>query len=131
MLRVPHMVFAAIWLTWYAAVITALFLPDRPIFGLIVLLIFLPIEATGVFLNTGRRDTFSEIITWVFVGQLSKHTRFLRGWNALLMLVVVTLAYLLGRTFLHYTSSPGFSFVVGGLTLIWLYDHFLSPSVHG
>jgi hypothetical protein len=123
-------VLSAVWGLWYCLVLTALALPDRPLFGLLVLAAFLPIEAIGVVRDTGARDTLSEIVTYVF-RHLSKHERPGRGWNALLLLVILTIAYLLGRTVAHYSGSWFLAVAMGGLTVVWLHDHFLSPQVHG
>jgi hypothetical protein len=128
--KLPHPIFSAAWGLWLALVLTALAMPTRPLFGLFVLLAFLPIEGLAVVLNTGARDTLSEITTWVF-RHLSKHTRPGRGWNALLLLVILAIAYLLGRTVAHYSGSWFLAIVMGGLTVVWLHDHFLRPDLHG
>jgi hypothetical protein len=128
--KLPHPVFAALWGVWLALVMTALALPTHPLFGLLVLLAFLPIEGVAVVLDTGARDTLSEITTWVF-RHLSKHERPGRGWNALLLIMLLVIVYLLGRTVLHYSGSRFLGLGMGGLTAVWLHDHFLRPDLHG
>ncbi len=128
--RLPHPLFTVYWTVWYSAVIAALAMPDRVLFGLIVLLAFLPAEALAVKLNTGMRDTLSELATWIF-RKLSKHRKFARGWTALLLLIVLTIAYLLARTTNSYTESVPLAVAMFALTSAWLYDHWLSPDVHG
>ncbi len=128
-MKSPHIVLSVVWFIWYGNVIAALALPGRPLYGLIVLLTFLPIEAIGVFRDTGTRDTLSEISTWVF-HRLSKHRR-LRGWNALLLLIVITIAYLFGRTAYHLTGFWPVAVVTTSLMIVWLYDHWLDPQTHG
>ena len=125
----PHPVFAFTWLAWLGCVVAAWLRPD-PTFALIVLLAFLPIEATGVAWNTGLRDTFSEVFTWI-QRYLSKHVRVARGWNAVLLLVILAITGLLARTVDHYSGSwlaAGVTFV---LTTLWLHDHLFSPDEHG
>jgi hypothetical protein len=128
--KLPHPIFAAIWGVWLALVLTALAMPARPLFGLLVLLAFLPVEGIAVALDTGARDTLSEITTWVF-RHLSKHEEPGRGWNALLLIMVLTIAYLLGRTVMHYSGSWFLALAIGGLTVRWLHDHFLRPDING
>lgn len=127
--RSPHPVFSVLWVLWYGSVLAALSLPNEPLVGLIVLLVFLPIEAVGVFVDTGSRDTLSEIATWV-QRKLSKH-RALRGWNLLLLMVIMSIAYLLGRTAMDYSGSVLLAGVFFVCTTGWLYDHWVSPDVHG
>ena len=128
--RKPHGKLAVIWSVWYALVMVALAMPGRPYFGLGVLLAFLPIEAYGVFKDTGARDTLSEITTWVF-RRLSKHTRVARGWNALLLACVLMISYLFGRTVWYFSGSWPLAVALGGLFVVWLYDHLLRPDIHG
>lgn len=129
MMRLPHAVFSALWLAWYGCVWWALLTPDDPRLGLIVLLVFLPIEAVAVWLDTGSRDTLSEIATWVW-SKLSKHRQFGRGWNAMMLGVVLTISYLLGRTLWTF-ADPVLAVLLTGLVTIWLYDHWSDPVTHG
>jgi hypothetical protein len=128
--RAPHKLFAICWTLWFGSVLTALAMPDRPTFGLLVLLAFLPIEAVGVFVDTGARDTLSETATWL-QRKLSKHRTFARGWNAMLLMVVGSIAYLLGRTVHTYAESWILAVAFGGLTVVWLWDHWVNVDRHG
>lgn len=127
--RTPQKWFAAAWLFWYGCVWWALMTPGSPTLGLIVLLAFLPIEGLAVALDTGSRDTLSEVATWVWQ-KASKHRQFGRGWNAAMLGVVLTVAYLLGRTLWHY-ADPVIALPLAGLVTVWLYDHWSDPVTHG
>ncbi|MEQ1573113.1 MAG: hypothetical protein ABL993_02595 [Vicinamibacterales bacterium] len=127
--RSPHPVFAALWVVWFANVLGALGF-SHPTYGLVVLLAFLPIEGAAVLLDTRSRDTLSEIATWT-IRRVSKHERTGRGWNALLLLVVLCITYLLARTFWAYSGSVVLAGGVFVLATVWLHDHWLSPQVHG
>ena len=126
----PHPVFAALWLVWFGFVVAALAMPERTTFGLWVLLAFLPIEGVAVALDTKARDTLSETMTWL-QRKLSKHRRFARGWNALILMVVLLISILLARTAWTYSGSWLITSILGVLTTVWLYDHWMSPDVHG
>ena len=63
--REPQIWFACAWLGWLGCVTYALFRPDQPLLGLVVLLAFLPIEALAIAWETGSRDTLSEIMTFL------------------------------------------------------------------
>jgi hypothetical protein len=128
--RAPHVVFASLWLVWMGFVFVALGRPDSPLFGLCVLLAFLPIELVALVRKKPSRDTLSEIATWV-IRHLSPHETPGRGWNAMLLMLILAVAYLLGRTVLHYSGAWFLAVAFGALTTVWLHDHFLSPQVHG
>lgn len=128
--RDPHGWFSGAWSGWFACVLYAIARPDEPLIGAVVLVAFLPIEALAVILDTGARDTLSEIMTWL-QRRLSRHRVALRGWNALIVTIIVLIAWLLGRTVWYYSGAWPLAVVVGGLTVIWLADHFISPHIHG
>lgn len=128
--RDPHGYFSGVWAGWFACVLFALAKPDEPALGLVVLLAFLPIEGLAVYLDTGLRDTFSEIFTFV-QRKLSKHMHIARGWNAMLLLVILSITYLLGRTALHYSGSWVVAASFFGLSTVWLFDHLFHPEKHG
>lgn len=128
--RGVHPGYAMLWAAWYLNVLVALTQPELPVYGLWVLLLFLPVEALAVTTDHGSRDTLSEITTWVF-RRLSKHERAGRGWNALLLVMVVTIAWLLGRTVHHYTGSAWLAWPLAVLVGIWIENHWRSPGVHG
>lgn len=128
--RDPHGWFAGMWTAWYACVLYSLARPDAPGVGLAVLLAFLAIEGVAVARDTGSRDTLSEIMTWL-QRHLSKHRQVARGWNALILMIVLTICYLLGRTVWHYSGSWPLAVGLGGLAVVWLHDHWMSPEEHG
>lgn len=128
--RDPDGIFAGIWLGWYSCVLYALARPDVPALGLVVLLAFLPVEVIAMMRTNGPRDTLSEIVTWC-VRQVSKHDRPLKGWNALLLAVVLSIAWLLGRTVEHYAGSPLLAWPMAGLVAVWLDGHWRAPHRHG
>lgn len=128
--RDPHGWFAGTWLAWFACVLYAIAQPQHPALGLTVLLAFLPIEGLAVYLDTGMRDTLSETFTWL-QRHLSKHRHIARGWNAMLLLVILSIAYLLGRTVWHYSGSYAMTGAFFVLSTVWLYDHLFHPEVHG
>jgi hypothetical protein len=130
--RPPHPLFAGLWLAWFAAVLVALTQPARPLVGLVVLLVFLAIEIPAAILTMpgNARDTLSEVTTWA-VRHTARRRDFARGWNALLLIVILSIAWLLMRTVSHYADSDVLGVLFGGLTVVWLWDHFQSPDVWG
>lgn len=128
--RDPQGLFAGAWFAWYACVIYSLARPDAPELGLAVLLAFVPLEGAGVLWKTRFRDTLSEIVTWC-VKTLSKHDRPFRGWNNIVWLVAFPIAYLVGRTALHYSGSWPLAVGLAVPLLIMLHDHWLNPAENG
>lgn len=128
--RDPHGWFAGAWAGWFSCVCYALGRPDEPTLGLVVLLAFLPIEAAALAWDNGSRDTLSEVMTWL-QRTLSRHQRAVRGWNALVLMVILAICYLLGRTVWYYTGAWYVAIAMAGLAVIWLHDHWISPEVHG
>ena len=128
--RDPHGYFAGAWLGWLACVTYALFRPDEPALGLVVLLAFLPIEAIAIWRGEGPRRTLSEMMTWL-QRRLSKHTHVARGWNAMILMVILCICYLLGRTVWHYSGSWPLAVALGGLGAVWLQDHWVEVHKHG
>lgn len=130
--RAPSPIFAALWIAWLANVVWALLTPERPGFGLVVLLLFFAIEipAALIVMPGNARDTLSEIATWA-IRQTSKHQRFARGWNAALLAVILCIAWLVRRTFAHYAEDGLLGTLVAGLIVVWLWDHFNDPVTHG
>ena len=89
--RTPSPVFAALWGTWITAVFIALANPARPLMGLLVLLAFFAVEVPATVMKGGRnaRDTLSEITTWL--QRKTSHHRRLRGWNLVLLALIVAI----------------------------------------
>ena len=128
--RKVHPVFGIIWAAWYGCVIASLAMPTRTLFGLAVLLSFLPVELTAVFMKTGMRDTLSETMTFL-QRKFAKDRDFARGWNALFLLLTVAPSFLLYRTALAFSGNFLLAGTFGLLTLVWLYDHWMNPDVRG
>lgn len=130
--RMPHPVFAALWLAWLANVVAALLMPGSPLYGLVVLVLFFAIEipAALVELRGNARDTLSEIATWA-IRRTSKHRRFARGWNAALLAGILMIAGLLRRTLSYYSGEELVSTAVAALVVVFLWDHFTDPVTHG
>lgn len=130
--RNPSRVFAALWVAWLVNVWVALAQPDHPSYGLIVLLAFFAIElpATALVMPGNARDTLSEIATWVV--RTTSHHRRLRGWNlALIGALILPVSWLLLRSVRHYSGSEPLGLLLGGVTAVFLWDHFVNPDVHG
>ena len=131
--RPPHPLFAGLWALWLVNVYAALALNEYPAYGLAVLVLHFAIEIPAAFLKLrgNARDTLSEISTWV-QRKTSKHARFARGWNAALLAgLVLPVAFLLYRTVAHYADAPLLGVVMSTLCAVFLWDHFVSPEVHG
>lgn len=128
--RNPHPFFAILWSLWFMAVLVAIMLPNSPQIGLLVLVLFMPIEITAVAWETKSRDTLSELATWC-IKTMSPHSTPGRGWNALLLFMIMCITYLLARTFMAYSGSAIMSLSAFVLGTIWLHDHWLSPEKHG
>lgn len=130
--RKPHSLFATVWALWIVAVFVALGNPERPLLGMVVLLAFFAVEipATVLRMPGNARDTLSEVMTWV-QRHMSKHRRFARGWNAVLLAIIVAIAWLLMRTVAHYSDSVMLGWLLGTLLAVFLWDHFMSPDQHG
>jgi len=128
--RYPHPLFAPVWAAWFGCVCAAVMMPHRPLFGLGVLIAFLPIEGVAVAWKNGSRDTLSEIATWC-IRQLTDRRDFARGWNGMLLMVILVVAWLLARTVSHYSGAPLLAATLFALTVVWLDDHWRSPDVWG
>lgn len=131
--RAPSLLFAGLWSAWLVAVYVALANPERPRVGLVVLLVFFAIEipAAVVTMPGNARDTLSEISTWI-IAKTSKHKRFARGWNAAVLAgLILPVGWLLMRTVTYYADSEGLGIGMGALVAIFLWDHFVSPDIHG
>lgn len=128
--RNPHPIFSILWALWFATLLVALVMPDNHVYAIIALSAFLPVELTAVFLNSGMRDTLSEIMTWL-QRSYAKDRDFGRGWNALLLGAVLLVTYILARTLIHFSGSSQVGFVAFTLVAVWLYDHWMNPDKRG
>lgn len=131
--REPNPVFVGLWMAWLVNVYVAIGRPGDPLYGLIVLLAFLGIEVPAAATRTrgNARDTLSEISTWV-QRQVSHHKRFARGWNAALLSgVILPISWLLMRTVNFYADTHVLGTLMGGLCVVYLWDHFSDPVTHG
>jgi len=130
--RRPSYLFATLWVVWLVTVWWALASPDRPLFGLVVLLAFFAIELPATFIRMpgNARDTLSEITTWVV--RSTSHHRKLRGWNLTLVAgLILPVSWLLLRTVRHYSGSEPLALLVAAPVAVYLWDHFVNPDVHG
>jgi len=128
--RNPHPLFSVLWAGWYAALLVALALPTQHIYATVVLVLFLPVELTAVFVNTGMRDTLSEIMTWL-QRHFAKDRDFMRGWNALLLGAVLLADHIFTRTVVHFSGSELVGSVAFVIVAFWLYDHWMNPDQRG
>lgn len=130
--RNPAPLFAALWAAWLVAVFYALAKPDSPLVGLAVLMAFFAVEipATVVTMPGNARDTLSEVTTWL-VRHTSKHRRFARGWNALLLAPILAIVWLLFRTVAYYSGSALLAVCLAVLLATFLSDHLKDPDIHG
>ncbi len=131
--RAPHPVFAVLWAVGICFAIAAGVVGiERPWFALAVGVALMALEIVAVAWKQERRDTLSEITTWVN-RHLSKHRRVVRGWNTLVALqaaILGRLVYVVGVGFggpeVHwYALGFGIVFALGQ------HDHWLNPEEHG
>lgn len=127
--RKPHPVFAVLWLAWSVFLLYVTKFPSLTVQG-ILWLSFGLIEGTAMKLNTGQRDTLSELATWthrhlVKAGPFQKVPY--RGWNALLFTPYIGLiGFNIAMTF----GGP-LGIFVGSMTSAGLWHHWISPEVYG
>lgn len=127
-MRGPHPLFAAFWLARYFGLLAAL-ASGNGWWVLVASASFLPVEAYGIAKDTGLRDTFSEIVTWV-VRHLSKHERPFRGWNLLVPIIALPDCYAIlwmGSEAEHPLLGAG----LAGMAFALLNAHWLRPDVNG
>lgn len=131
--RNPDPIFTGLWLAWLVSVYVAIGIPSNAPLGLVVLVAFFAIEipAARLVMPGNARDTLSEISTWV-QRKVSHHKRFARGWNAAILAgLILPIAWLLMRTVNHYAETPILGTLMGGLCVVYLWDHFSDPVTHG
>lgn len=129
--KLPHPVFAALWLAWSAYMIVCVFIVS----GLADVLLWLTwagIEGAAVSLNTGMRDTQSQLVTWTHrrlaKGRLADVP--LRGWNALLFMPYIGL---IGLNLFQLFQGRGltmesFGLVFSVVLCIGLWDHWIGAA---
>ena len=131
--RTPHPVFAGLWLVLVGlALVAGIRGPSDPWFALSVGLAILLVEAVGVAWRQERRDTLSEITTWVN-RKLSKHGRALRGWNTLIAIQAMILGRLVYVIVVGFGGAEAqwFGVALGVLLALGQHDHWLHPTVNG
>lgn len=132
--RTPHGVFAALWLAWSVFMVVCLFVATGAV-DVALWASWALIEGTAVRLNTGMRDTQSEIATWTHrhlaKGPLARVPY--RGWNAILFspyigAIGLNLYQLFqGRGF----AMESFGVVFAVVICVGLWDHWTAPEEHG
>lgn len=124
--RTPHRLFACLWFIWATLTIYLFLLGPTIDWWILWSAMFLVIELSGVVWKSGFRDTLSEITTWL-QRHLSKHRSFARGWNA----AILAFAFICARMGVYPLGNRADAFVISVLVTIWLYDHWVSPDLHG
>lgn len=126
--RNPHPVFSVLWGAWGLVTIYLFIVSPTLVQWIVWLCSFLVIELTGVFYRSPdqERDTLSETMTYL-QRSFSKHRRFARGWNAALLAVVLVVSWV----GVYPVPNEVQRTVMGVLVAVWLYDHWMSPDIHG
>jgi hypothetical protein len=126
--RNPHPVFSVYWAAWACFTMYLFFIPPSIQIWSLWFAAFILVELIGVLWSSpeNHRDTLSETMTWV-QRKLSKHRMFLRGWNAALFVVVVVVAWVS----VSQIEDDMAQMLIGAAIGIWLYDHWMSPDIHG
>lgn len=124
--RTPHRLFAFLWSIWAMLTVYLFALGPTTDWWVFWFSMFLVIEISGVVWENGFRDTLSEITTWVH-RHLSKHRTFARGWNA----AILAFAFVVARLGVYPLGDRADAFIISILVTIWLYDHWVSPDIHG
>jgi len=132
--RKPHPIFALCWVAWSVYMLVCVFLAGW-VYDVILWTSWAGIEGSGVLINTGMRDTQSEIATWTH-RKLAKGpfaTVPVRGWNAILFGPYVGC---IGLNLFQLTQGrglvmEGFGVLVACSVCVGLWDHWTAPQVHG
>ncbi len=126
--RNPHPIFAAIWASWGLFTIYLFVFGVTPALWIAWFLSFVVVEVVGVmYEGEGQeRDTLSETMTWV-QRYLSKHRLFLRGWNAAFFGFILVI----GSVGTSLLTNRWQALAINVLIVVWLYDHWMNPDVHG
>lgn len=128
--RTPHPIYAALWGAWSVFMIVSTFLAVGTV-DVVLWATWSLIEGSAAAINTGMRDTQSEIVTWVHrhlaKGPLARVPY--RGWNALLFIPYIALIVLnvfqlfQGRGFV--TESAGV--LIAASIGVGLWEHWINP----
>lgn len=120
-------IFGVLWIAWSLMLFATVLVPLNPWWPLAS---FFVLEAAALVRRTAMRDQLSEVATWC-QRKLSKHQRFARGWNAMLLAYVLLVAYVAGLALYRGGMPVGLVVVLSGLVTVWLYDHWVDPVGHG
>lgn len=147
--RLPHPWLSVYWGVWVLSsipVAIATAIPGGALYGLlwwvVWALAFLIAEIPAALVDTGMRDTLSEVVTWMHrkLARVEAHFRWNRGWTAMVSSLIVVVSF---------TSTLPWgvaSVTVGGLIgtalgvvmglqwyLVgrWLYDHWVLTELFG
>ena len=127
--RNPHPWFSLYWTLWVLSTI-AIFItgPVAKEIWALWFTAFMLVEIVGVLWQSAEdhRDTLSETMTWV-QRHLSKHRMFFRGWNAAIFVLVLIISWVSVSLVEEKTAQ----IVIGTAIGVWLYDHWMSPDIHG
>jgi len=126
--RNPHPVFSVLWGVWGLATIYLFATGPTLTPWAMWFVYFLAVELTGVFYKgpNQERDTLSETMTYL-QRSFSQHRRFGRGWNAALLAIVLMVSWV----GVYPVPNDFQRAVMGILVAVWLYDHWMSPDIHG
>lgn len=126
--RNPHPVFSVVWGIWGLVTMYFFAMPPTLTQWCVWFGAFLVVELTGVFYKgpEQERDTLSETMTYL-QRSFSKHRKFARGWNAALLAVVIIISWV-GVSLVPNEFQRT---LMGVLVAVWLYDHWMSPDIHG
>lgn len=133
--RTPHPIFAGLWATWSVYMIVSTFLPVSWLVDGILWVSWGAIEGTAVWLNTGFRETQSEIVTWLHrymnKGPFARIPY--RGWNALLFVPYIALmSFNIFQLF--WGRGPymeAFGFLLATSIGVGMWEHWVHPDRGG
>ena len=126
--RSPQPVFAVLWLLWSLALFGSVI---REVPRLWLFAAFFVLEGAAVLIQSGMRDTLSEIWTWTHRKLSKPSSGFARGWNAMLLAYILLIAYVVGDSLVVNGMPEWLATILGGLVTIWLWDHWTDPVTHG
>lgn len=128
--RRPHPVYALTWAVWSIGLVVAAVLANVWVTGGLWLA-FAIAEGIAVFRESdGMRDTLSEIVTY-YQRKNSKHRKIIIGFNAVITVYVLVIAYTLLSWILALGVPLWFAWVPPAGLVLYLIPHWFSPDVHG